>query len=126
MSNVFDILTSINQTKKNLLKEGVPSKEYIPFIINRSLSYFPDTIMHSNEMNIRPMIPKIVQYEYLLCSTRTRKRFSKWFKKDKNNDIEVIREFYNISTTKAQEYYKILTKKQLLKIKEILYKGGVD
>jgi hypothetical protein len=46
-----EYLTSINHTKENLFDMGDPmvEKEYTPFVINRCLSYFPDTIMQANE-----------------------------------------------------------------------------
>lgn len=51
-----DWLKSINQTKDDLSKSDDPDvmKSYPPFIINRSLSYFEDTIFFANEMNQYP------------------------------------------------------------------------
>ena len=125
MSSVFDIINSINTTKKNLLESGLTDKDYVPFIINKSLSHFSDTIMHANELNQRPMIPKRYQYEYYLKTIRPRKRFSKWFKKKEEKCIEDLKEYYGISTKKAIEYSEILTPKQLKDIHKQLDKGGL-
>jgi hypothetical protein len=125
MSNVFDYINSINSSKKNLIEEGVPEKDYVPFIINKSFSYFPDTLMHANELNTRSHIPKKYQYEYYLKSIRPRKRFSKWFKKEEHKYIEDIKKYYEVSSQKALEYSKILTSKQLKQIHKELDEGGL-
>jgi hypothetical protein len=95
-------------------------KEYLPFIVNKSLSYFNDTLFHANEMNIHYHLSKQIQYEYLLHQVRPRKRFSKWLKKTEDKDIEYISKYYNISNKRATEYKTLLTKSQLQKIRDTM------
>lgn len=79
----FDYLNAINTTKKDLMKEDpLSEKDYVPFMINRGLSYFPDTIMYANEMNKYSSIPKDWQFAFYMHSIKPKKRFSKWHKKD--------------------------------------------
>lgn len=125
MSKVFDIINSINSTKKNLLESGLSEKDYVPFIVNKSLSHFSDTIMHANEINRRPLIPKKYQYEYYLKTIRPRKRFSKWFKKKEEYILNDIKQYYGVSTKKAIEYLNILTPKQIKHIHKELSEGGL-
>lgn len=126
MSHLFDIIKAINEKKENLFdKEGL-NKEYIPFIINKNFSYFSDSIMHCNELNKRPHIPKKYQYEYYFKSIRHRKRFSRWFKRYDDVNIHAIMKYYNISHKYATEYLKILNKQQIDQIKQELHEGGVD
>ena len=47
----FEFLNAINFTKKNVMSDPENEKYYNSFIINRSLSYFPDTVAIANEMN---------------------------------------------------------------------------
>ena len=51
----FDFINSINFTKKNLMRntdnDELAEKGYVPFITNKTLSYFTDTLLYSNEMN---------------------------------------------------------------------------
>lgn len=126
MSNLFSFIDSINYSKKNLLDGENTDKEYVPFLVNKSLSYFSDTIMHSNEINRCSHIPKKYQYFYYLNSIRKRKRFSKWFKKDKNEDIDNIKKYYGISNIRAKEYLKLLNKDQLTAIAQSVSEGGLD
>ena len=48
-----DYLNAINHEKKNLLDtdDEMWEKKYPPFIINKCLAPFPDTIFKVNEMN---------------------------------------------------------------------------
>ena len=78
-----DFLTAINYTKESLFdtEDEMVQKDYVPFIINRCLSYFPDTIFHANEMNKLNHTEKRLQFDYLRNAIRKRKRYSKWLKK---------------------------------------------
>lgn len=123
--NVFDFVNSINSNKKDLFEEPGAEKEYIPFTINRSLSYFPDTIFYSNEININHHIPKRMQFDFLRYSVPKRNRFSKWAKKDKSTkDISIVMEYYGYSAKRATEIIDILTDEQLHQMKQSISKGG--
>ena len=112
----FDFVNSINITKKNLMKgsynDELSEKAYIPFLTNRSLSYFTDTLLYANEMNRYPTLDNKLQYEYLLNSIRTKKRFSKWFKKGDAKQLELIAKYLKVSLREAKEYQKVLTDNQ--------------
>lgn len=117
-----DFLNSINQTKENLLqKDPKLEKEYVPFVINKCFSYFPDTIFYANRMNALPHLDKKMQYDYLLHSISKRKRFSKWVKTEENKDIDTIKEVFGYSDKKAREVLDLLS---IDKIKEFTLKGG--
>jgi len=119
--NIWDIINSINLSKKNLYESGdMTDKEYLPFIVNKSLSYFNDTLFHANEMNVHYHLPKQMQYEYLLTQIRPRKRFSKWLKKTEDKDVDCIMAYYNISNKRAIEYKFLLSKSQLQKIRDTM------
>ena len=121
-----DYLNSINFNKKNLMnsddKELV--KKYPAFIVNKILSGFSDTIMLVNEVNRNHFLDKDMQYQFLLNSIRSKKRFSPFLRANKLKDIEVVKEFYGYSNEKAKSALDILTKDQLKLIKQKLYKGG--
>ena len=124
--NLSDFLTSINSSKENLVeKEPLCEKEYIPFVVNKCLSYFPDTIFYANQINIRSGLDKKMQYDYLRLSVSKRKRFSKWFKEEKNDNIKLIQEYYGYSYRKAKEVLDCLTDDNIKTIKDSLKTGGV-
>jgi hypothetical protein len=127
MYELKDYLQAINETKKPLLDSDDKEweKKYAPFIINRCLSMFYDTIMHSNEMNGLHFLPKTMQFHYLINSIRKKKRFGgKWISQAKLKDMEVVKEYYGFSNAKAKEALNLLTGDQIENIKITLNKGG--
>ena len=122
----FDFINAINLTKKDLLAEdALAVKDYSAFLVNKGLSYFPDTVLYANEMNINSGIPNDWQFYFFLNSIPKKKRFSKWFKKDSDTEsFNLVKEYFKYSDEKTKEALTILTDTQLAMIKEKLYKGG--
>ena len=65
-----------------------------------------------------------MQYDFYINTVRKRKRFSPWEKKEKLENLDAIKEYYNYSTEKAQAVLKILNSKQIDYIKSKLNRGG--
>ena len=122
--NPFEFVNSINYTKEDIMIDDETEKEYLPFIVNRQLSYFQDTVMLSNEMNKYHHIDKKLQFRFLLNIVRKRKRFTKWGKPSGVDDLEVVKEFYGYSNEKARSAISLLTPEQIETIKNKVYKGG--
>ena len=117
-----DFLNSINQTKENLMnKDSKVEKEYVPFVVNKCLSYFPDTIFYANRMNQAAHLDKRLQYDFYIHSISKRKRFSKWIKPEENKDVEVIKQVYGYSDARAREVVDMLP---MDKLRELVQKGG--
>jgi hypothetical protein len=122
--NPFDYVNSINTTKKDIMVDDMTEKSYLPFMINRSLSYFNDTVLMANEMNTKHHLDAKLQYQFLINIVRKRKRFSKWIKPELDNDIEVVKEYYGYSNSKAHQVLPLLSKSHLAILKEKVNKGG--
>ena len=43
--NPFEYVNAVNSTKKDIMIDDVAEKAYNPFMVNRSLSYFADTVL---------------------------------------------------------------------------------
>lgn len=122
----FDFVTAINSTKKNLINEDPAlEKEYNPFLTNKALSYFTDTIMDANQMNMHHGIDKKLQFDYLINIIRPGKRFSKWAKKVENNDRDLVKTYYSYNDRNADVALSLLSAEQLKIIRERLENGGV-
>jgi hypothetical protein len=115
-----DYLSAINHTKVPLLDDEMNEKEYVPFVINRCLSYFPDTILHANLMNFHGNLPKKMQFDYFLNVLRKRKRFSKWLKNENGEHFFIVKEYFGYSDSKTKEIIDILTKEQIQEIISIM------
>ncbi len=121
-----EYLNAINYSKKDLMntEDEQVEKEYLPFIINRCLSYFPDTILQANEMNQYSHLDKKMQFDFFRYSTRARKRFSKWLKPEKSEQLEAVKSYYGYSNKLADEVMSILSPEQLEHICFVVQKGG--
>ena len=135
----FTFINSINegQRGKNLLKDckadsstdpndpSSPDKSYVPFIVNRGLSYFPDTVLFVNEMNRLSHLPHRMQYDFLRDVVNPRKRFSKWAKKRSvEDDVKLIQRKYNYSRSKAEAVYPLFPSEELSKLRKSMDNGG--
>ena len=121
-----DYLNAINHEKTNLLDtdDEMWEKKYPPFIINKCLAPFPDTIFLVNEMNKHHQLDKKLQFDFLLNSLRTRKRYTPWLKASKQKNLEYVKEYYGYNNEKAKSALKILNDEQIKTIKDSLNKGG--
>lgn len=123
--NPFDYVNSILYDKKNLITDDVSEKSYSPFLSNRALSYFKDTLFYAQEMNLSSHLDKKLQFQYLINTIKPAKRKrSKWTKKIDNIDIEAIMQYYGYSYKKALSTLSVLNKDQLKIIRKRLEKGG--
>jgi len=122
--NPFEFVNAINYSKENLITDNITEKAYNSYMINRSLSYFPDTVLAANEMNVNHQLDKKMQFDFLLNIVRKRKRFSKWEKKIDNNNMEIVKEYYGYSDQKALSVLPLLSDEQLKLLKTKIYKGG--
>ena len=121
-----DYLNAINQSKEPLLdsEDEQWTKKYPPYIVNKCLAPFPDTIQLVNEMNQLPHLDKKLQFDFLINSLRPRKRFQPWMKAKKLDNLEYVKEFYGYNNEKARSALDILTDEQISAIKQKLNKGG--
>lgn len=122
--NHFDYLRSINETKEDIMIGEQAEKAYNPFMVNRGLSYFYDTIALANMMNQYHHLDKKLQYHFCINTIRKRKRYSKWNKPEVNSDIEVIKEYYGYSNEKARQVLSLLSPEQIKIIKQKVNRGG--
>ena len=126
MTELKDWLNSINFNKDDLTSEDPDCiKEYPSYIVNRCLSGHLDTILYANEMNLHPNLDKDMQYQFFLNSLRKRKRFSPWLRKDKVDNLNIIKKYYGYSNEKALQALRLLTNEQLDYIKKRLETGGM-
>ena len=76
-------------------------------------------------MNRRFEISNRLQYHYLLNTIRKRKRFAKWIKPGRIDDLRIVMGYYSISRQKAEEYLNILSDKEMIILRKRMNKGGV-
>ena len=122
--NPFEFLNAINYTKKDLMVDPENEKHYNSFVINRSLSYFPDTVAIANEMNKYHHLDSRLQFSFLINIIRKRKRFSKWIKPEIEDDVEVVKKYYGYSNEKSRQILPLLSPQQIDIIRKKVSKDG--
>ncbi len=122
--NPFEFLNDINYGKKYIMVDDLVEKDYNAFMVNRGLSYFNDTVLMANEMNVNHHLDSRLQFDFLINIIRKRKRFSKWLKPQIENDVEVVKEYYGYSNEKARQILPLLSSEQINVLRKKVSKGG--
>lgn len=122
--NPFDYIKTINLTKQDIMKPD-DEKDYPAFLVNRFYSFFLDTVLYANQMNINSGIDNRLKYDYLRTSLKKKNRFSKWPKREQLDKFNIIQQYYKYNTSKAKELL-FLSDEQIKILKERLEFLGDD
>ena len=130
MTSPFDYVNAINFNKQDLMtgteNDELAEAAYVPFLTNRSLSNFPDTILYANEMNMNHHLDNKLQFHYLINTIRPKKRFSKWAKRQDSESFAIVKEYFKYNNTKTEQALAILSPDQIKIIKKRLNTGGTN
>jgi hypothetical protein len=125
----FDYINAASYNKKDLMtgteNDKLAENGYDPYLTNKAFANFADTILHANEMNALWHLDNKSQFQYYINILRPRKRFKKWLKKEKDNNIELICNAYQCNKRVAKQYLNILSDEQLTLLKKEQETGGV-
>jgi hypothetical protein len=121
---LFDHLNAINFVKEDTMVDADAEASYVPWVINRGVSFSADTIFYANEMNLHHHLPKKMQFDYYLHSLRKKKRYNKWSKRLENDDLDMVCEYFSFNRNKGLQALSVLTKDDLETIRTRMVKGG--
>ena len=126
MYELKEYLNAINSSKERLMdgEDEMWEKKYPAYIVNKSVAPFQDTIFLVNEMNMNHHMDNKLQFDFLLNTLRTRKRYTPWLKAKKEKYLEYVKEYYGYGNEKAKSALDILNDEQLETIVNSLNKGG--
>ena len=126
IKGVFDIVKNI-QSSSELLSKEVVEEFTNPYIMNRAMTFNTDTLFFSDEASMFQNVPSYAHYLFYFYSIEKKKyRPGRWEKKtDPSENLDAIKEAYNVSTERALEYLDILTEEQIEEIKTKQSKGGM-
>ena len=106
--NPFDFVKSVSSDKTDIMVDDIEEKAYQPFLINKSLSYHQDSVFFTNEMNCRHGLDNRLQYVFFLNTLRKRQRFSKWSKPYVSKKLDVVKQYYQMSTREAKDLHSLI------------------
>ena len=122
--NPFEFVKAIN-SKKNIIRDDLDEKSYLPYMINHSFSYFSDTVLLANEMNLNHHLDNKLQNDFFINTIRKNpKRFSKWNKVKHDGDFEAVKEYYGYNNEKTRSALSLLSTEQIDIIKKKVDHGG--
>ena len=122
--NPFEFVKAINN-KKDIIRDDLDEKSYLPYMINHSFSYFADTVIFANEMNTNHHLDNKLQNDFFINTIRKNpKRFSKWNKVKHDGDFEAVKEYYGYSNEKTRSALSLLSTEQIDIIKKKVDHGG--
>jgi hypothetical protein len=124
MSNPFVYADSVSFTKTDIMDTPSAETGYLPFMVNKAMSYHPDAIFAANLMNMNGHLDKKLQYHYLLNTLSKKKRFAKWVKPVASLDLEAVMEYFGYGIHKAENAMMILKPDDIAMIHSRLEKGG--
>ena len=113
-TNPFDYNKAIDQKTE---MESI--MDFVPYLTIHSYSNHLDTCLLANELNTRPNLPPLAQYDFLYETVRKGRRFGKWFKPEENPHLELVMNHFQFSKSKALEALQVLTQSELKAIKEL-------
>ena len=118
---LWDVLNNLLQHKKYDYSE---LKESDVFIVNRAVSKNADCLFYANEINLYPGIDTRWVYDFYFFSIPPKKRFAKWFKNSRDEELlSIIKDIYSVSVPVAESYLKLLSEEEKIALKAS--KGGV-
>ena len=120
----FEFVKAINN-KQDIIRDDLDEKSYLPYMINHSFSYFSDTVLLANEMNLNHHIDNKLQNDFFINIIRKNpKRFSKWNKVKHDGDFEAVKEYYGYNNEKTRSALSLLSAEQIDIIKKKVDHGG--
>lgn len=119
----FDFLNSINDTKAQIMSEE-DERYYAAFVVNKSLSYFRETVLIANEMNCKAHLDNKLQFDFLRLVVPKKKRFSKWDKSEVTDDLQLLIDVYGYDLDKAKSVIDMFPAEELAKLRQRMYRGG--
>lgn len=102
----------------DIAKKTYPNsfEDYNAFLTNLSFSQRNDLVIFANEMNRYYELPEQCQFDFYYHSLPKKNLFAKWAKKVNVENLDSIKEFYDVSEKVALQYEKVLTEEQKEKI----------
>lgn len=121
----FDYVKAITETKEDLMEDKAGEKEYNSYLTIKALSKFQDCIFLANAMNKNYHLSNKLQFDFFINTCRQKKRWSKWTKKEVNDDLDFVGSYYGFSLEKAEDALRILTDEDIQNLKTKIRKGGI-
>ena len=97
---------------------------YDAFMMNRIAANNYTDVFFAAELNRFPGLSKEMSYSFYYNALDRGKRYGRWHKSAKNEEIGAIARAYNINVLRAAQYHRVLSPDQIAAIVASLETGG--
>lgn len=113
--NVFDIVKGINQ-KKELPEWEELEDVYVPWLVNKALSFDRRTVLWANEANKLHQLEKRMQFDLLVNGVDKITRPGMWIKAEKLDGVMEIAKKYSCGLQEALMLRRLISQEELAEI----------
>jgi hypothetical protein len=117
----FDIADTI------FMKTGMINPDeagYDPFMMNRIASNNKDSVFFADALNKFPGLSKQMSYRFYYDALDKGKRYGKWHKQSKHEEIACIAKAYGVNKLRAAQYHALLGEDGIAAVIASQDKGG--
>lgn len=125
----FDFVNAINKRNDIVNTTDDPREAmigYVPFVVNRTLSYHLDTLNLVAILNLTGTLDPKMQYDFLINTVRPRARYGSWAKAETKDDLELVAKYYECRVDIARQYMPLVTPDMLEVMKQSINGDGVN
>jgi hypothetical protein len=126
MPQLGEWLDNLWTSKTDLIKEDPNNLgDYTPYLINRAMSYFPETIQIAQHMNTLSLLPPEVHYRlWHSLLPKGNKRYARWGKKLIPDNLKLVQDYFGCNNIRAREYLDMLSEDDIHSIQQEMELGG--
>lgn len=122
---LFTTIGAVSSTRpltyKDVQERGWPMDA---FMMNRAFSLSEDSVLAAHLLNQRPHLWADAHITFYVNTLRARRRFEKWPKTLKDDQIRIIAQFYGMSYREAAASYGIHSEEDIAEMRRVLDDGA--
>ena len=121
---LFQYVGDLTAKKSRLIElDDEFEKNYNPFMVTRALSNNVSDVLWANILNVTPeAFTKRMHYDFLFHTLKAGKRYGKWAKETKSDEIDAVAEYHQINKQEAERIIDLISREEMERI--LTYKGG--
>ena len=123
----FDIIKTFQDKSGFPLDTELDEKQYVPFVINKGLSFEQSYVAYADIMNTYPDLPARMQCQFYYNVLPKGKKYSKWLKSEADGNeatVLLIQNYFSINKKLAEQYCQLLNDEQIEIIRKRSDQGG--
>lgn len=97
---------------------------YDIWMMNKIAANNKDTVFFADAVNRFPSLTRQMSYVFYYEGVDKGKRFGKWYKSTKDDDVALLCNAYNVNKCRAAQYLKVIGQEGMAVVRAEMDKGG--